>query len=54
MDQKILSYVTFPHEHIIKNAKKNSTASEMINKMKFECKFPAVIKDLVLDILLIN
>lgn len=35
MDQKILQYVTFPSEHVIKNAKKQqSNAVDLINKIK--------------------
>ena len=55
MDQKILQYVTFPTEHFIKNPKKQqSNAVDLLNKIKIDCYFPQVLKDLNLDFLLIN
>jgi len=53
MDQKILQYVTFPQEFILKTAKKISP-TEQTGKLKIDCFFPVVIKDLALDFLLIN
>ena len=53
MDQKILQYVTFPSEHVVKT-KKQTNAIDLISKLKIECNFPVVIKDLALDFLIIN
>ena len=54
MDQKILQYVTFPKENLIKNLKKQLSPADLINKFKFDCLFPVVIKDLAIDFLLIS
>lgn len=52
MDQKILQYVTFPQEFVLKTSKKQSIDS--MSKLKLECSFPVVVKDLALDFLMIN
>ena len=53
MDQKILQYVTFPQEFILKTSRKLNP-TEQLSKLKIDCLFPVVIKDLALDFLLIN
>jgi hypothetical protein len=54
MDHKILQYVTFPHEHQIKNIKKQLSQADLISKFKFDCLFRVVIKDLAIDFLLVS
>ena len=53
MDQKILQYVTFPQEFILKTSRKLNP-TEQLSKLKIDCLFPVVIKDLALDFLLID
>ena len=51
MDPRISDHVTFPREVVLKGSKKDSPEQ---NKIKIDCNFSTVIKDLALDFLLLG
>lgn len=52
MDPKILQFIKFPNELTIFHRKKSKT--DIRNKLKIECNFNIIIKDLVLDFVLLS
>lgn len=52
MDPKILQFIKFPSELTIYHRKKNKT--DIRNKLKIECNFNIIIKDLILDLVLLS
>ena len=51
MDPKITEHINFPKEVMMKGAKKESPEN---NKIKIDCNFSSVLKDLALDFLLLG
>lgn len=52
MDPKILQYISIPSELTLFNRKK--VKSDLRNRLKMECNFNIIIKDLILDFVLIS
>lgn len=51
MDPKILEHINFPREVMLRGAKKESPEN---NKIRLDCNFTSVLKDLSLDFLLLG
>lgn len=52
MDPKISEHIRFPTEVILKGSKKEGVEPQ--NKIKLDCNFSYVLKDLTLDFLLLG
>lgn len=52
MDPKILQFIKFTSDVTIYNRKKSK--NEVKNKLKIECNFNVIIKDLIFDFVLVS